>query len=212
MRSTPWLLLLVSQAPFPVVIVVVLLQGQGQRFPALQPLVVARGLCQLCAQLLLAWPGLACREPAEWAVEWPHGGGAFTPVELLVVFSAQPIVWETPTVLMAGNSRSEHPSPAQLCLCWLSLQSLSCSPSWPAAPAALLCRGLCCVFLPWAQEPSPGAAGDFICSCRVQSAHWLCTALLPAIHPEPSSLCCFLPMTHTPSAWLDQCYFSLCCR
>lgn len=144
---------------FPMVITVVLMQGQGQHFPGLQPLMVARGLWPaLCPAPL----GLVCRDQAEWAVECPHVGGAsFTPVEQLLVFSAQPIC--------VGSPHDAHgwwfqvtPALLRPAVSVLVLQSLSCSPSCPAVPTALLCQGLCCLLLPWAQEPSLGSICSFM--------------------------------------------------
>lgn len=40
-KSIPGLLLLICQAPFPMVTTAVMVQGQGQHFPVLQPLMMA---------------------------------------------------------------------------------------------------------------------------------------------------------------------------
>lgn len=216
MRRIPWLLLLISQAPFPVVVMVVLMQGQGQHFCALQPLMVARDL----------WPalcptprGLACRDQAQWAVKWPRVGGAsFTPVQRLLVFSAQPACVGSPKswLVVPGH---EHPSPAQAsCVCAGSLCRAQvahhCNLLYQQPFSAKVCAVRSCPGLrnhPWAQEPSLGCEQEASFAPAWHNEHTgfaLLSVLQSTLHPHAP--CCFLPMTHTPAAWLDQCYFSLC--
>lgn len=110
-------------------------------------------------------------------------------------------------------SGHEHPSPAQAsCVCAGSLCRARVAHHgdllYQQPFSAVVCAVWSCPGLrnhPWAVQRE----ASFAPAWHNEYTGFALLSVLPStLNPHPS--CCFLPMTHTPTAWLDQCYFSLC--
>lgn len=139
MRSSPWLLLLISQAPFPVVAVVVLVQEQGHCRCWQCPAVAS------CAQLLLAWPAGTKPMGSKVASWWWWSSCCCS----LLTWCAQGWLQATAAAVLALSAEPELLSTVLCC-------TSSPSVPWPGHRSC-----------PWAVQQEPGTVSTLALLCSV---------------------------------------------